>query len=109
MTTTRAARAGRAPGEYRDQGCHLWHSCLSCIFERCAYDEPMGPRRAKHEARDAEIRRRRAAGESVIALTTAFHVTRRTIYRALGDVERRPEDDGRTARAKYARYGEAKA
>lgn len=70
---------------YQDEGCRVWAACLTCPLPRCIFDDPAGVRRATNRAvngqRDAEIRRRYAAGEAAIALAAEFGLGRRTVYR----------------------------
>ena len=70
--------------QYRDEGCDLAGSCLSCPFKRCVYDEPGGKHRMLKRVRDREIAevfnaQRRGIGE----LAGMFGVSTRTVRRAL--------------------------
>lgn len=88
---------------YRDSGCRLHPACLTCPFPVCVHETIGAALRATYEARRADIQRRFVAGESVEELAAAYEVTPRTIYRALGDLPRRREDDGRTVQHRYRR------
>jgi len=74
---------------YRDEGCRHWEACLTCPFPRCVLEVRGLARRLDHAARDAEIRRRHAAGEPAISLATHFKIARRTVYRVLGGIRKR--------------------
>ena len=108
-----ASKRGRAPlalvrtdtlpedTEYRDTGCSLASSCLSCPLPQCRYDEPRSARRLGNHARDREItllRTRHAA--PVEAIASAYGLTTRQVYRILrraADAERRAVDGERRA------------
>ena len=69
---------------YRDEGCELAQSCLSCPFPRCIYEQPGGKHRWLKRARDKEIMRLfRSRGKSVKELAQIFGVSQRTIQRAI--------------------------
>ena len=72
---------------YDDKGCSLSGSCLKCPFTRCVYDLPRGGSRLLKAARDKEIVRLFAAGNTVVALSAKFGVSQRTIYRVLKKVK----------------------
>jgi hypothetical protein len=70
--------------DYRDEGCDLFASCLTCPLPRCRYDEPGGARAMLNRVRDEEIRRLRyEAGLSVDEVSMRFRVSRRTVFRVL--------------------------
>lgn len=70
--------------EYRDEGCDLFSSCLTCPLPRCRYDEPGGARTMMNRVRDEEIRRLRYdAGVAVDEISVRFRVSRRTVFRVL--------------------------
>lgn len=70
--------------EYRDDGCDVFPSCLSCPLPRCRYDVPGGARAMLNLARDAEIRRMRFEGDlEVEEIAKRFRVSRRTVFRVL--------------------------
>jgi hypothetical protein len=69
---------------YRDEGCDLYPSCLTCPLPRCRYDKPGGARAIFNVRRDREIRRlRRGQGLSVDMLARRYGVSRRTVFRIL--------------------------
>ncbi|MCY4454695.1 MAG: hypothetical protein OXC56_00090 [Chloroflexi bacterium] len=77
--------------DYRDSGCDLFPSCLSCPLPRCRYDEPGGVRAMLNRTRDREIRRMRLDDQvPVNEIARRFHVSRRTVFRALEGAHREP-------------------
>jgi len=75
--------------DYRDDGCDLFPSCLSCPLPRCRYDVPGGVRALLNRERDHQIRiLREDAGLSVDEIADRFQVSRRTIFRALATTGR---------------------
>ncbi|MQC19241.1 MAG: HTH domain-containing protein [Chloroflexi bacterium] len=75
--------------DYRDDGCDLFPSCLSCPLPRCRYDVPGGVRALLNRERDQQIRiLREDAGLSVDEIADRFQVSRRTIFRALATTGR---------------------
>ena len=70
--------------EYRDEGCDLFAACLACPLQRCRYDVPGGVRALLNRERDHQIRVTRDSGNlSVDGIAARFHVSRRTVFRAL--------------------------
>lgn len=70
--------------EYRDEGCDLFASCLTCPLPRCRYDEPGGVRAMLNRERDHQIRAlREDPSLSVDGIADRFGVSRRTVFRAL--------------------------
>ena len=75
--------------QYRDEGCELAGSCLSCPFARCIYDEPGGKQRWMKRVRDREIVRLHVKeGKKVKELGEMFGICERTVERALKAVKR---------------------
>jgi hypothetical protein len=69
---------------YRDEGCDLYPSCLTCPLPRCRYDKPGGARAIFNLRRDREIRHlRRRQKLPVDALARRYGVSRRTVFRIL--------------------------
>ena len=69
---------------YKDEGCELADSCLSCSFPHCVYDESGGRQRWLKQWRDSEIVRLFSReGRGVKELALIFGVSPRTIQRAL--------------------------
>jgi hypothetical protein len=78
--------------DYRDDGCDMFPSCLSCPLPRCRYDVPGGVRAMLNQERDHQIRvLREDAGLSVDDIAGRFQVSRRTVFRALSTPNRRTE------------------
>ena len=70
--------------EYRDEGCDLFASCLACPLRRCRYDVPGGVRALLNRERDHQIRvMRDTSGLCADEIAARFHVSRRTVFRAL--------------------------
>lgn len=70
--------------DYRDDGCDLFPSCLSCPLVRCRYDVPGGVRALLNQERDHQIRvLRDDVGLTVDEIAERFQVSRRTVFRAL--------------------------
>jgi len=69
---------------YRDEGCDLYASCLTCPLPRCRYDKPGGARAIFNLRRDREIRHlRRRQNLPVDTLARRYGVSRRTVFRIL--------------------------
>lgn len=69
---------------YRDEGCELAASCLSCPFPQCVYDEPGGRQHWLKKLRNREISRLFCAeGKGAKELASMFGLSQRTIQRAL--------------------------
>ena len=68
---------------YRDEGCAVWHACLSCPLARCIYDDPRGGRGASARQRDSEIARLFHEGWSARAIANHYQITRRSVFRIL--------------------------
>jgi hypothetical protein len=69
---------------YRDEGCDLYPSCLTCPLPRCRYDKPGGARAIFNLRRDREIRHlRRRQKLPVDTLARRYGVSRRTVFRIL--------------------------
>ncbi|HXG42135.1 MAG TPA: helix-turn-helix domain-containing protein [Dehalococcoidia bacterium] len=69
--------------DYRDTGCDIHPSCLSCPLPRCRYDEPGGIRALLGAYRDRQIVALRRQGVGIEELARRFGVSRRTVFRAL--------------------------
>jgi hypothetical protein len=72
---------------YRDDGCDISASCLSCPLPRCRYEEPGGLRSLLNEQRDRQIIQLRLKGVPVDALADHFGVSRRTVFRVIGSTK----------------------
>jgi len=70
---------------FRDTGCDVHPSCLTCPLPQCRYDEPGWRQREERTERDVEIVRMRGRlGLSVEELAMRFGVSTRTVHRILG-------------------------
>jgi hypothetical protein len=69
---------------YRDDGCDISESCLTCPLPRCRYEEPGGLRALLNESRDREIIQLRLKGVAVEELADRFGISRRTVFRVIG-------------------------
>jgi hypothetical protein len=70
---------------YRDDGCDLAASCLSCPFPQCIYEQPGGKQHWLKTMRNREIIRLfTREGKEVKELALMFGVSTRTVQRALG-------------------------
>ncbi len=79
---------------YRDEGCDLAVSCLTCPLPGCIYDEAGGKQRWLKRLRAREMTRLfTTEGKGVKELALMFGVSQRTVQRALktasGDATRR--------------------
>lgn len=71
--------------EYRDTGCEVAPSCLSCPLPQCRYDVGAGGAgiaTLRRRERAAEIRARLAAGQSGPQIAEELGVSLRTVWRA---------------------------
>jgi hypothetical protein len=69
---------------YRDDGCEVNASCLTCPLPRCRYEEPGGLRALLNEYRDRQIVQLKMQGLGVDDLAVRFGISRRTVFRVLG-------------------------
>ena len=67
--------------DYKDLGCELAPSCLSCPFPQCRHDLPGGARELVLRQRDEALRARWKEGANADTLATEFGVSRRTVIR----------------------------
>ena len=72
---------------YRDDGCDISESCLTCPLPRCRYEEPGGLRALLNETRDRQIIQLRLKGIPVAELAGRFGISRRTIFRVIGSTK----------------------
>ena len=69
---------------YKDNGCELGISCLSCSLPRCVHDEPGGRRGQQRRQRNREIVSLRKTQKLKIGeLAHRYGVSSRTVYRIL--------------------------
>jgi AraC-like DNA-binding protein len=77
---------------FRDNGCDIHSSCLSCPLPQCRYDDPGWMQREERGQRDTQILQARAEKAlPVHELAARFGVSTRTVHRVLRrtDEERR--------------------
>ena len=69
---------------YRDTGCNVSPSCLSCPLPRCKYDDPAEYHRVQYEQRFRQILQvQRSGNQSAAMLARQFGLSVRTMQRAL--------------------------
>ncbi len=68
---------------WRDEGCEVFQSCLSCPLPRCVEEEPRGQQRLRLAARNKRMVELRQSGKSVRGIAGLFGVSQRTVQRAL--------------------------
>ncbi len=68
---------------YRDDGCDVSRSCLSCPLAMCKYDDPGWLQRENRRDRDVEVLRMRDEGVTVLEIARRFNVSTRTVHRVL--------------------------
>ncbi len=95
MPTGERVRADALPEytRYRDNGCDVHPSCLTCPLNRCRYDEPGGLRALINADRDRKILELRLGGATVDDLAGRFGVSRRTVFRILSTGSRQALED----------------
>ena len=70
---------------YKDEGCDLATSCLSCPFPQCVYEQPGGKQHWQKMMRNREIIRQfTREGKEIRELALMFGLSTRTVQRALG-------------------------
>ena len=69
--------------DWRDEGCAVFASCLSCSLPRCVEEEPRGRQRLRLAARNKRMVELRQGGKSVKDIAELFGVSKRTVERAL--------------------------
>ena len=88
MAVERKSTTARS-GDYRDTGCDLFHSCLSCPRARCKYDDPAEAQRERAMMQDRQkVRLMEREGWTVEEAAERFGVTARTVHRILARTRR---------------------
>lgn len=88
---TRQAATPTSRGEefvYKDKGCQMAGSCLSCPFETCLEEVPRGRQHQMRQVRAREMRRLYQQGKGTGEIARLFSVSRRTVQRELRGVQR---------------------
>ena len=85
MTTEQLERSLRSDAlpenqTFRDTGCSLHSSCLSCPFDRCRYDIGIGGSVRANE-RGIEVKRLRSLGWTGTAIARHLGITVRSVWR----------------------------
>ena len=69
---------------YRDTGCDVHYSCLSCPLSQCRYDDPGWLQREERDQRDQAILLARLSEALPIGeLASRFGVSTRTVHRII--------------------------
>ena len=69
---------------YRDTGCEVSASCLTCPLPQCKYDDPLWYQQYRRQGRDQLIlAAHKGEGANVFDLAQRFELSPRTIHRAL--------------------------
>jgi len=64
---------------FRDDGCYVHPTCLTCPLPACIYES----RNPKTAARDQEIVQLRATGVAATDIADQFSISRRSVFRIL--------------------------
>jgi hypothetical protein len=73
---------------YRDTGCDLHPSCLTCPLAQCRYDDPGWIQREERQHRATAILQvRTAEALPVIELAARFGISTRTVHRVLSQAQ----------------------
>ena len=72
---------------FKDTGCSLHPSCLSCPLPKCRYDDPGWLTREARDNRNVLILQRYRAGEGVTVIAASVGLSKRTIHRAVQRAE----------------------
>ncbi len=86
MMTLAPVRADTLPENtnYRDDGCDISSSCLTCPLPVCKFDNPGWLRRAsRHERDESVVQAQLVEGLGVLELAERFRLSSRTIHRIL--------------------------
>ncbi len=69
---------------YRDVGCDVSASCLSCPLPKCKYDDPGWLHRQRRALRDWQVlEAKRQEGVTITELAQRFSISQRTVHRIL--------------------------
>lgn len=87
--TIRRSRSDALPenADYRDDGCDVSPSCLNCPLPMCRYEVHGGVSTIDRIERYRRIRELHAAGLSAAAIAEQVGCSRRTVSRALKEVQ----------------------
>ena len=69
---------------YRDTGCEVSSSCLTCPLPQCKFDDPVWYQQYRRQGRDQQVLDSyQRQGMNVFQLAEHFSVSPRTIHRVL--------------------------
>jgi AraC-like DNA-binding protein len=69
---------------YADNGCEVSGTCLACPLPQCKFDNLLWYRAYRREGRDLELQEAHNAEKlSVFEIAQRFHISSRTVQRAL--------------------------
>ncbi len=68
---------------YRDDGCEVSPTCLTCPLPVCRYEVPGGLAALQRRPRDAELLALYRAGAGIDGLCRRFGLSRRSIFRII--------------------------
>ena len=71
---------------WRDEGCNLFPSCLSCPLPRYIEEETRGKQRLRMLDRASKMARLKQEGKRVGEIAATFKVSTRTVQRALASL-----------------------
>jgi DNA-binding CsgD family transcriptional regulator len=86
--------------DWRDEGCAVFSSCLSCPLPRCVEEEPRGQQRLRLAARNKRMVELRQGGKSVKEIAGLFGVSKRTVERALKNQKSKVKNQSDNAKIK---------
>ena len=72
---------------FKDTGCDLHPSCLSCPLPKCRYDDPGWLYREAKDKRNVLILQRYRAGEGVTVIAASVGLSTRAVHRAVQKAE----------------------
>ena len=85
-TEAATTRGNEAPNSnyYKDEGCKISPSCLTCPLPQCKYDDPISFQRDRRLAKDFEMWNTiRSESLTTDEAAERFSVTKRTIFRII--------------------------
>jgi AraC-like DNA-binding protein len=69
---------------YADTGCEVSGTCLTCTLPQCKFDNPTWYRSYRRAGRDLELQEAHDSEKlSVFQVAQRFHISPRTVHRAL--------------------------
>ena len=68
---------------YKDNGCEVSPTCLTCPLPRCRYEVKGGLREILNVPRDAHLVQMHQSGIPVDAIAAGANVSKRTVYRVI--------------------------